>query len=113
MKNRWNGWLILVGVGLLTRTLQAQPQVLPGGGGMNASLIKLFGEHKAFSSQAEALVNANGEETFIPMDFVVLNGKLRMELDLGKMKSKQIPAEAAAMTRLSANWRSGGCGTEG
>ena len=80
-------------------SLHAQPQVLPGGGGMNASMLKLFGEHKAFSAQAEALVKAKGDETFIPMDFVVLHGKLRMELVLGKMKSKQIPAEAAAMLK--------------
>ncbi|MBI3417272.1 MAG: hypothetical protein HY043_18430 [Verrucomicrobia bacterium] len=99
MKTRWKIWLLLAGVGALALSLSAQPQGMPGGGGLNASMLKLFGEHKAFSAQAEASVNANGDEMFIPMDFVVLNGKLRMELDLGRMKSKQIPAEAAAMLK--------------
>lgn len=100
MKTNWKTWLLLlIGIAGVALPLRAQPQVMPGGGGLNASMLKLFGEHKAFSAQAEARVNASGDEMFIPMDFVVLHGKLRMELDLSKMKSKQIPAEAAAMLK--------------
>src|SRR5688572_28870502 len=84
---------------MLAFTLAAQP--MPGGGAgsaFNASLVKMFGDTKAFSAQAEAqMQDKTGNDTMtMPMDFALLNGRMRMELDLTQMKSKQMPAEAMA-----------------
>ena len=59
----------------------------------------MFGDVKAFSAEAESVVKTGGETVTIPMDFALLDGKMRMELDMTKMKSKQLPAEMLSMLK--------------
>jgi hypothetical protein len=83
--------------------LQAQIQMplASSSGGFNASLAKFFGANKAFSAQAEALVRAKptSETSTIPMGFALLDGKIRMELDLTRIRSKQMTPEAVSMVK--------------
>jgi hypothetical protein len=61
-----------------------------------ATLNQLFGTTTAFSAQAE-MVAVDPTKTEIlraPMTFCLLEGKMRMELDLGQIKSSKIPPGA-------------------
>ena len=74
---------------------------LPGGGspaGISAALIKLFGDIKAFSAKADVQVlDKDGKETTsAPMDFALLDEKIRVQMDLTQMKNKDFPEGAAA-----------------
>lgn len=66
--------------------------------GLNAAMMKLFGDVKAFSSQAEVrMLDKAGVETMsMPMAFAMLDGKIRAEIDMSRVKSKDMPPEAAA-----------------
>jgi hypothetical protein len=89
------------GIGLLgiSADLQAQmPGPMSGpGGGMNAALTKLFGDVKSFTAQTEArILDKNQRETTsLTMQFALLDGKLRTELDMAQIKSAQMPPDAA------------------
>jgi hypothetical protein len=86
-------------LGLLTAgTCFAQA---PGGmPGMDANLSKFFGDHKSFSSKAEMEMKGTPQgDTTMTMNFLLLEGKMRMEIDMGQMKSAQIPAEAIAQIK--------------
>jgi len=77
---------------------------LPGSGGANslgtdfATLSKLFGENTAFTAKSDVHVYDKGqtEKTSVAMIFSCLNSKCRVEIDIGQMKSKDLPAGAAA-----------------
>lgn len=66
--------------------------------GVNASLTKLFGDHTAFSAKAEVHVYGpdQKEKIMTPMTFALLDNKVRVEIDMTKLVSKDIPADAAA-----------------
>ena len=68
---------------------------------LNAAMTKLFGEVKAFSSKAELrMKNKAGEETTkMNMEFALLDGKVRSDIDLSQLKSKDMPADAGAMMK--------------
>src|SRR3954469_12669125 len=71
----------------------------PGGqAGLNAAMTKLFGDTKSFTSQAEVkMLDKSGAETMtMPMAFSMLDGKIRADIDMARVKSKDMPAEAAA-----------------
>ncbi len=72
---------------------------VPGGSptGVDAALAKLFGDFKAFSAKADVRVlDKDQQETMSsPMNFALLDQKIRVEIDLSKMKSRQMPAGAA------------------
>jgi hypothetical protein len=89
---------------LLGLTLQTLPaQNFPGAGDFNGSLLKLFGENKAFSAKGDlrALDKSQKETVSTPMDVSVLDDRARFELDLTKMKSANMPAEAIAPLKAS------------
>jgi hypothetical protein len=69
--------------------------------GINAALIKLFGDTKAFSAKAEArmLDKEQKELSSIPMNMAMRDGKLRSEMNLSDVKGNGIPAEAGAMMK--------------
>lgn len=66
--------------------------------GLNAALVRLLGEHKAFVAQLEIRVeDGQGKETFnAPMKFKLLEGKMRGDLDVTRLRSKELPAFAAS-----------------
>ena len=66
--------------------------------GLNAALVRLFGGVTGFTAQLELrMVDTNGVETLnAPMKFSLLDGKMRGDLDVTKLKSKDLPALAAS-----------------
>jgi len=69
--------------------------------GLNAALLRLFGEHKAFTARLRVrMTDGQGKETLdAPMQFALLDGKMRGELDITKMKSQDLPALAATAAK--------------
>jgi hypothetical protein len=63
-------------------------------GNFSAGMRKLFGENKAFSAQmAMQVLDKSAKETLsATMNFSMLDGKVRTEVDMGAMKSSQMPA---------------------
>ena len=62
----------------------------PGSPGVSASLIRLFGTNMAFTAQVEyQLLNRSNKETVnLPMSFARLDNRIRVELDLARMKNE-------------------------
>ena len=81
------------------------PAQLGGGGGaqsgMDAQFLKLFGSCTAFSAKCDVRIvdSAQKETAALTMDFAMLDGNVRNELDMTEMKSKQLPPEAAAQMK--------------
>lgn len=69
-----------------------------GPAGMSAALTKLFGNTTAFTAKGEMQVtdNAQKEVAFWPMDFSLLDRKIRVEIDLTQTRNKDMPAGTAA-----------------
>jgi len=80
---------------------QMQMPLASTSSGFNVSLAKFFGANKAFSAQTQAVIGAKAtrEISTIPMGFALLDGKIRMELDLTQIKSKQMTPEAVSMVK--------------
>lgn len=67
----------------------------PAGGGADlAFMARLFASHPAFSAKSDVRVyDKNQNETIsTPMDFFYLDKKMRVEIDMSKMKNKDLPA---------------------
>jgi hypothetical protein len=73
---------------------------MPGSGqpGINGALLKLFGATTGFSAKAEVrMLDDAGKETLgMEMDFAVLEGKVRAELDMSQVKSAEVKTEDLA-----------------
>src|SRR5688572_14836042 len=73
---------------------------LPGGSqaGLNAALLKLLADAPGFRSKAEVRVEEKGQSSPMTMmvDFLYLDGKARLDLDMNAIKSKQLPPETLA-----------------
>ena len=76
---------------------RAQMPAAGGPAGMSAALTKLFGKTTAFTAKGEMQVtdNAQKEVAFWPMDFALLDRKLRVEIDLAQTRNKDMPAAVA------------------
>jgi len=95
---RRNSILLAAAVCLLGLDAGAQ---IPGGNGpagVSAALTKLFGSTTAFSAKGEMQVSdsAHHELAFWPMDFSMLDRKIRVEIDLTQIRNKDMPAGTAA-----------------
>jgi len=69
---------------------------MPGAAGtsaMNAAMIKLFGSNTGFSSKSEfhVLDKAKKETTAASMNYALLDGKTRMDIDLSQVRSADMP----------------------
>src|SRR5579859_4078701 len=89
------GRFILVGAAMALLLESAVGQV-PGGtgpAGMSAALTKLFGSTTAFAAKGEMRVTdaAHNEVAFWPMDFTVLDRRIRVEIDLTQTRNKDKP----------------------
>jgi outer membrane lipoprotein-sorting protein len=79
------------------------PMSGPAGAGMGSSMGKFFGDVKAFSATAtmRVLDKSQKETTSMVMGYAFDNGKIRMEMDLSKMKNAQMSPQAiAAMKQM-------------
>ena len=88
----------LVSLALLGCTAFGQ---MPAGSpvGVSATLTKFFGDLKEFSAKATVRVldKAQTETMNTPMDFALLDGRIRVDFDLTKMQ--KMPPEAAQQLR--------------
>lgn len=89
---------------LLTGSTQLQAQF--GGGGptgpqLNPQLVKLFGDHKAFSATLEFQVTegGQGEAMTLPGRLAFQDGNTRFEMDLANARGGKIPPNAAAQMK--------------
>jgi hypothetical protein len=87
-------------LGLTLSGLAAYAQ-MPGAGGpagMSAALTKLFGATTAFAAKGEMQVTdaAHNEVAFWPMDFAVLDRRIRVKIDLAQTRNKDMPPGTAA-----------------
>jgi len=102
MKSKLRRFVIL-GLGFFLAV--SAPAQIPTGGqaGMNAALLKLFGEFPAFTSRAEVrLQDKPGRATTtLAMDFAMLDGKVRMDLDMDSVKSSQVAPEMLASLKAA------------
>lgn len=88
--------VVLAGLALLP-SARAQMESPGAPAGINAALTKLFGDITAFSARADVQVLGKDqkEKVSTPMDFALLDGKVRVEIDMTKMRNKDLPAGAA------------------
>lgn len=77
---------------------QGHAQISANQTGMNAAVLKLFGNATAFSSKSSVqMLDKTDKETMsLPLDFALLEGKIRLDLDLTKIKSKDFTPEMLA-----------------
>lgn len=93
-------WPKIFIVGILLTTSSA-PAQLPGGDGspgVSTAMLKLFGSSTAFTARADVqVVDASKVEHLrTPMLFAALDGRLRVEIDMGQMRGKDLPPTAVA-----------------
>ena len=91
----------LVGFMALMLAGGVAPAQIPGGGsgtGVNAAFMKLFAAHPAFTAKVEVQVldAAQRETVRMPVDWAVLEGKVRLEVDFEQMTSQEVPASTIA-----------------
>ncbi len=74
----------------------------PGSPGVTASLIRLFGTNTAFSAQAEVQILDldQKERVGMPMTFTRLDSKIRVEVDMARMRNREQPEALARMAPL-------------
>jgi len=104
VRNRW--WLILLSALLLAGwsgddCLYAQFDG-PGSPGVTASLIQLFGTNTAFTAQVEVQIlgPAQKERVGLPMLFARLDDKIRVEVDMARMRNREQPDAFARLEPL-------------
>lgn len=90
---------------LVLATSAAVAQVASTGSptGINTAFVKLFGTAGAFSAKVETQVfdQTQKETVRMPMDFALLDGKVRIEINLAQMEAKDLPASAVAALKQS------------
>jgi hypothetical protein len=74
----------------------------PASTGVSASLIRLFGTNQAFTAQAEVQVLGpdNKERVGTPMHFTLTGGKIRVEVDMNRMRNREQPNAVAQVKPL-------------
>lgn len=74
----------------------------PGSTGVSASLIRLFGTNNVFTAQAEVQVLGKDNKEMIgtPMTFTLFGSKIRVEVDMGRMRNRLQPDALAQMKPL-------------
>src|SRR5881296_450531 len=72
--------------------------------GWNAAMTKLFGDVKAFSAKAEmrALDKSGQPAIQVPMNFALLDNKVRMDIDMTQVKGPQAPPDQVALLKQMA-----------
>src|SRR6266498_3695788 len=105
MKNWKSQWTVLVLAWLAGFAEPARAQVGMGTPpGWNAAMTRLFGDIKAFTAKAELRVldKAGKESITLPMNFALLDRKVRMDIEMTQMKGPQVPPEQIASLKQMA-----------
>ncbi|MBC8097636.1 MAG: hypothetical protein H7Y43_17685, partial [Akkermansiaceae bacterium] len=82
----------------------ARAQFLDSSVGVSAGLVKLFGTVTGFSARTDVQVlDTNRQETLrTPMNFALLDGKVRMDFEMTQMRGKAVqPAVVNGMKQLN------------
>ena len=68
------------------------------GTGVNAAFVKLFGSVGTFTAKAETLVLDRSQNQLVrmPMEFTSLDGKVRLDIDLSQVQSKDFTPSTLA-----------------
>jgi len=76
----------------------AQLPSASSGTGVNAAFVKLFGSVSAFTAKAETRVLDRSQEQLLrmPMEFTLLDGKVRLDIDLSQAQSKNLAPSTLA-----------------
>jgi hypothetical protein len=82
---------------LSTQVVFGQGIANPAPSGINAAFTRLFGDIKAFSAEAAVTVHDKTDKELVstPMTFHVSGTKIRMDVDMSRLKSKDLPPGAA------------------
>lgn len=74
----------------------------PGSTGVSASLIRLFGTNNTFTARAELQVlgRDNKERIGTPMNFALAGNKIRVEVDMNRMRNREQPDALAKVKPL-------------
>ena len=93
---------LLIAFGFLGGNLCFAQSDSPGLPGVSASLIRLFGTNFAFTAQVETQVlgKDNKERIGTPMNFVRLDNRIRVEVDMTRMRNREQPDAAAQLKPL-------------
>ena len=85
--------VLLIGAVAVAQVPSAGPP-----GGINTAFVKLFGSVGPFTAKVETLVldPSQQEKVRMPMDFTAFEGKVRLEINLAQMQSKDLPAGTIA-----------------
>jgi hypothetical protein len=88
-------------VALITSGLPGFAQMGPPPTTVPAGLSKLFGNVTAFTAKCDLRVldRNEKEKAAMPMDFTLLDGKIRVDLDMTQLKGQGIQPEQAAMIK--------------
>ena len=72
--------------------------------GWNAAMTKLFGDIKAFSAKAEmrALDKSGQPAIQVPMNFALMDNKVRLDIDMTQLKGPQAPPDQVALLKQMA-----------
>ena len=83
---------------LAGRTAVAQVPAAGPGTGVNAAFVKLFGSVGAFTARVETRVldRSTNQLVRMPMEFASLDGKVRHDINLGQVQSKDFTASTLA-----------------
>jgi hypothetical protein len=90
---------------LLGHAALAQVPLAGSGTGINVAFTKLFGTNSAFTAKVETQVIDPYQQPVVrmPMDFAALNGKVRLDINLAQVQSKDFPAATLAQLK-QAGW---------
>ena len=79
---------------------------MPAGGppAWNAAMTRLFGDIKAFSAKAEmrALDKSGQPAIQMPMNFALLDNKVRLDIDMAQVKGPKAPPDQVALLKQMA-----------
>lgn len=100
MKNKMVRIMVLA-VGALFFNVFAQAQVGGSSTGVDAAMIKLFGDSPTFTGTASVQVfdSNRSERLRMPATFNALNGKFRLDVDKGQIKSPDLDPGAVALDK--------------
>jgi hypothetical protein len=98
MKKSFNRIVFGFALALILARFDANAQSqLPGGpSSINGAMMKLFADNNSFTATAEIKVldKAGKETTRMPMNWLMLDGKSRLEMDMNQVQSSLVPAAA-------------------
>jgi hypothetical protein len=98
MKSKFHLALALAAAPFLAMA-QAPAGQVPG---LSDVMAKFFGDNQAFTATAIAtILDADGQASMtMPMNYAVLDGKIRSEVDMTQVKSKALEGSAASLKQM-------------